>query len=294
MKIKTTSAEGTTSAIKARDALISVWHALGEAGAPFLGEPDKLIIEDNYRQCARFLVELFPTQEVLKAEKACIRLVNECVVVNSGLIHPAVKKFRGAAAGRRIDQEELFQEGAIGLQHAVELFEPEKGYAFSTYAGFWVRQAIGRYIDNHGSTIRVPVRTNQESQKAVPGKSRYLQDAHNAIKRVESISAGIHPTGVGAGECFTLEDVLFSDTAPPDVSLARHEDRSTLAGLMEGLSDRELDLLHARYVEELTLEETGKLFGVTRERARQIEAKLLCRLQTRAVVRKKETNVSSY
>lgn len=163
--------------------------------------------------------------------------------------------------------EDLVQAGVIGLMRAVEKFKPELGFAFTTYASFWVRQAIRRALSNTAMMIRLPVHKHDEAcrQGTLP---------------VEPTSLDAERWNDGTSS-YTLYDLLPCEGQNPEDEAARVEEEGILRAEVSKLTERERTILHMRFTDGLTLAETGEHFGLTRERIRQIEGQALRTLKTR-------------
>jgi RNA polymerase primary sigma factor len=196
---------------------------------------------------------------------------------------------------------DLIEEGNIGLMRAVDKYDWKRGFKFSTYATWWIRQAITRAIADQARTIRIPVHMVETINRFNRAQRRLMQELGreptpeevaavldiDPSKAREIIKVSQEPTSletpVGDEEDSHLSDFIPSNALSPDEQATRELLKAHLDEVLDSLSVREKRVLQLRFGledgKQRTLEEVGKEFGVTRERIRQIEAKAIRKLK---------------
>ncbi|GMV88252.1 MAG: hypothetical protein AMXMBFR81_11830 [Chthonomonas sp.] len=238
--------------------------------------------------------EMVLTRAARKGDMEARQRLIEC---NMRLVINVAKSYRS----RAIPLEDLIQEGAIGLMHATERFDPERGYRFSTYATHWIRQAISRAIDNKSKAIRLPTHISQSLRKIERERARLMRETGQE-PTVEQIATGLEMTparvqallqtsqevlsldmAVGESGNTTLGGMIRDEaTDDPEAAAISQEAADELREIIDQLSERERRIMRQRFhldsPEDLD-KDLSKDLSLSRERLRQIELQAIKKLR---------------
>ena len=281
----------------------SVTSYLKEIGrTPLLKSEDEVKLANQIQAMLPLLEKEDLTREEQKIVREGQLAKRKMTQANLRLVVSIAKKYQN----RGLSLLDLIQEGSIGLMRAAEKFDPSKGYKFSTYSYWWIRQAMTRAIANYARTIRLPIHITQDLNKIKkvnrqlsqtlgrkPTDAEVAEELEIEVTKLRSLAEAARmtrPRSLNAtiDENQTeLGQILPDDSGSPSDFVAERETVSKVQNLLDTLSPKQRDVIILRYGlkdgQTMTYEQIGNVCGISRERVRQIKNKAMKQLKKRAI-----------
>ncbi|MBE9169148.1 sigma-70 family RNA polymerase sigma factor [Pleurocapsales cyanobacterium LEGE 06147] len=269
---------------------------------PLLSAEQEVKLANQVQSMLHLLDKEKPTSEEKQIIKRGQYAKQEMTKANLRLVVSIAKKYQN----RGLSLLDLIQEGSLGLIRAIEKFDPTKGYKFSTYAYWWIRQAVTRAIANQGRTIRLPIHITQHLNKIKKATRQLSQELGRQpteeelaerldleLNKLRTIRQALRKTKLRSlnvkleDNQTELEQMLAADSPSPSELAVQGELRTQIHSLLECLSPRQRDVIALRFGlkngRPMTYEEIGARCGISRERVRQIKNRAMRTLKKQAI-----------